>query len=272
MPLGKTEKLEIQQRNLGALAKSPGGFQFIDTFFPYTSGKIGSYYVESTAIENNGMAYRKAIIDMTRQIKSNIAPEILKKSIIAGGETRDWDFSNPVAVFLGIPHLKVYKNGKTKGAHPSTIKDKRIIWVADLNNEGTSPRDYWVPAINDLGGKMEDIYFFVDRLENGVEVMKDLGLKSNAVIPLDKNAWNYLKQEGVVNEEIYGQLTERLKDDNAWAIKMLRSDAGLERLANLIHDPKTRDKGIKILDVGYPEIKEELKSQLSKKHEIGWRN
>ena len=49
-------------------------------------------------------------------------------------------------------------------------------------------------------------------MEKGTEVMKELGLNSHALVPLDKHAWDYLQQEGVLNQEIYNNLRQRMED------------------------------------------------------------
>lgn len=65
---------EVQKRNLLALAKSPGGFQFTKNFFPYASGEIGPYYVQSAAIMTDGAAYKQAVMDMAALVKNTLDP------------------------------------------------------------------------------------------------------------------------------------------------------------------------------------------------------
>src|SRR3989344_1798195 len=112
--------------------------------------------------------YSRAVRGIIKLMRS-VVPDF-SYNIISGGESRDWIFSNPAAYELGKPHLTIYKDKKMIGAD---VKGKRVIHVADLNNEGSSPRDIWVPAIRDADGKIEDIFFFVDRMEDGVGVMKE---------------------------------------------------------------------------------------------------
>jgi orotate phosphoribosyltransferase len=186
---------EVQKRNLLALARSQGGFQFSRTFFPYTSSKIGPYYVQSAAIMTNGEVYAAACKDMVQMIKDAL-PGF--KGVISGGESRDWCFSGPVATALGLPHTMIYKTDETGQCKVigASMKDRDVAHVADLSNEGSSPRDMWIPTIIKAGGKISDIFFYVDRLEEGVQVMKDLGLNSHAIIPLDEYAWQVCKTAG----------------------------------------------------------------------------
>ena len=245
----------MQERNLSALVRNKG-FQFTDVFFPYTSGQIGPYYVQSVVVENNGEDYKTAIKSMCHLAKDINAEPF---EAISGGESRDWDFSNPVAYELAKPHAKIYKDGKIMGAE---IKGKTVLHVADLNNEGSSPRDLWVPAIKKAGGTIKRIIFYVDRLEDGVGVMKELGLESHAVVPLDAHAWDYLLKQGVVTKEIYSSLMKRMENKDAWATDMLRSPKGLEKLAEMLNNPKEEKKAMNILDIGYPDLKNELADKL----------
>lgn len=250
--MDKERKRKIQERNLDALAKN-GAFQFTPTFFPYTSGEIGPYYVQSAAILKNGRDYCQACEDMKDLLTWNLNAGTV--DVISGGESRDWIFSFPLAAQMGLPHAMLYKNGKSLGADMS---GRKVVHVADLNNEGSSPRDKWVPAIQEAGGEIDHILFYVDRLEDGVQTMKDLGLQSHSVVPLDEHAWEYLQKNGVVSPEVYRQLTSRAKDKDAWAQDMLRSDEGRKTLASLFGEPKTNAKARNILDNGYSEMRDEL--------------
>lgn len=262
-------KEAIQERGLDILSKHKGGFQFTNTFFSYTSAEIGPYYVQSGVVQNDGKDYVTAVNDMASLIEDAVGTERLSKAVISGGETRDWIFSGPVAYKLGLPHLMLYKDGKSVGAD---IKGKEAIHAADLNNEGSSPRDLWIPAINKAGGRITDIFFYVDRMEEGVHVMKELGLNSYAAVPLDDHAWEYLQKIGVVSSEVYQNLMARGKtkeERGAWARAMLRTDAGLETLAALAASQKTAEKAKKILDKGYPDMKAELVDRLVTKYGKG---
>ena len=56
---------EVQQKHLEILVRN-GGFQFTDSFFPYTSGQIGPYYVQSAVVMNNGKDYAEGENDFAR--------------------------------------------------------------------------------------------------------------------------------------------------------------------------------------------------------------
>lgn len=265
------DRKSMQERGLNVLARHKGGFQFTNTFFPYTSGEIGPYYVQSGVVQNDGHDYNGAIDDMSELVRSAVGEKRVGGIIISGGETRDWIFSLPVALKLYRPHVMLYNDGKMVGAS-GEIKGREVVHVADLNNEGSSPRDKWVPIIKKAEGTIRDIFFYVDRMEGGVDVVKDLGLNSHAVVPLDEHAWDYLQKTGVVSAEVYRNLMARGKsqaDRDEWAEAMLKSRAGQSELVKLFDNEKSREKVRKILSHGYAYLKSELLDVLKRESRSG---
>jgi orotate phosphoribosyltransferase len=228
---------QLQRENLDILVKN-GGFKFTNTFFLYTSGEIGPYFINSEVVMKDGLSYRTAINSLVKLIK-NIEPQ---PEVISCGESRDWCFGPNVATTLGLPCTMIYKDGKVIGA---SMQNRLVLHVADLNNEGSSPKDKWIPTIREAGGRIEDIVFYVDRFEDGVKVMQELKLRSYAVVPLDQEAWDYLSH--FLNTGVTPQILEQLKNrmemgkDN-WALQMLGSEAGKKRWAELYKDERTKVK------------------------------
>jgi hypothetical protein len=50
---------------------------------------------------------------------------------------------------------------------------------------------------------------------------------------------------------------------DAWAKSMLRSDAGFTTFRDIYNNPKTRPKAEKILNEGYPDLKDEILERLA---------
>ncbi|MFA5857422.1 MAG: hypothetical protein WC867_08730 [Candidatus Pacearchaeota archaeon] len=260
--MNEFERRGIQEANLEALARNKA-FKFTNTFFPYTSGEIGPYYINSEAIMKNPSDFKLAIecyADLVSYVMRTV-----DDYTIAGGESRDWIFSNALIKEIGKPAIMIYKDKKIIPFSDEEIKGRTFVITSDLNNEGSSPRDKWVPAIRERGGIVKNALFYIDRLEGGIEVMKDLELYSDSVVPLNIFAWKYLQKTGVIDEPIYRNLRNRGKtkeERDAWAIKMLRSNVGIATLGSLLMNPKTQEKGINIINKGYPEIKDELSNRL----------
>jgi len=242
--------ISMQETNLRNLLNT-GAFRFVDErtpWFPYTSGQVGPYYVQSTTVEKDGLAYATAIQSLVRLIQA----EAGAFDAISGGETRDWDFSNPVAIALRKPHLKMYKDGKVLGAD---IAGKTFLHVADLNNEGSSVRDYWKPIIEQGGGRLAGVVSFVDRMEDGFTVLKELGIRLFCVVPLDARAWGIARETGHVSAALYAELVARLDNRNAWAERALLSHPDYFRRFH--QDPKTHAKAAGIINT-YPRISADL--------------
>jgi orotate phosphoribosyltransferase len=235
---------DLQRANLAILARN-GGFEFTKTFVTYTSDEIGNYYVHSENALCNGADYRTAVDSLVSITRNNV----VEPDGVTCGESRDWCFGPSVAYALRLPCTMIYKNGKTIAAK---MKGKRLVHVADLNNEGSSPKKLWVPSIRGAGGTVEDIVFYVDRLEDGVKAMQDLGLRSHSVVPLDEEAWKYLATlpESGVTPEILDQLSARTRiGKDLWAFQMLMSEPGRQRWLELFRDDKTQMKAIRVADL-----------------------
>ncbi len=247
-------RAELQEINLNNLLKT-GAFQFANEstpWFPYTSGQIGPYYVQTITVEKNGRTYATAIESFARFVES----EIPGFDAISGGETRDWDFSNPLAVALRKPHVKLYKEREPLGA---AMKGKSILHVSDLNNEGSSVRDFWMPAIEKHGGRMIGLVSFVDRMEDGFFMLRELGLPVMSIVPLDERAWNIALDGGYVSAETHRSLVERMKNRRDWAVRTLLQYP--DRFKSLFDNPLTRSKAQKIMST-YPEIQANLKRMI----------
>jgi len=247
----KKDKIGLQKSNLRNLTKT-GAFRFIDDrtpWFPYTSGQVGPYYIQSVSVEKDGAKYAHAVRSLIELIRS----EIGSFDVISGGETRDWDFSNPVAALMRKPHAKIYKDGRLIGAG---VKGKKVLHVADLNNEGSSMRDYWKPIIEKNNGSLIGIVSFVDRMEDGFLLFKKMALPCFSVVPLDKTAWDIILSEGYISKGVHKQLVARMRGREKWAINAL---LGNPVYFGQFHDAEaTRAKALKIMKA-YPKIKRRLK-------------
>jgi orotate phosphoribosyltransferase len=245
-------RLEAQKINLLNLVKH-GEIAFSDTWYPYTSGEVGPYYIQSVGIERDGRDYQFAIDSLVRLILEQTREWGQAFHAISGGESRDWDFSNPVAYALRLPHLKLYETRAPLGAR---IADTKFVHVADLNNEGSSMRDKWVPQIRNAGGSVTGAFFFVDRQEAGVAVMKELGIPNDSVVPMNQYSWQVLRERAIVSDSLYRSLNERSEDRHAWGVRALREHP--EQLISILQNPATRAKGEKILNKGYPDVRHEI--------------
>jgi orotate phosphoribosyltransferase len=260
MAINESARLSLQQTALEALHRN-NGLKFDPIWLPYTSGEVGPYYIQSLAVADDGDDYATAIESLSDIVEHKLEEWGISPDAISGGESRDWDFSNPVAYDLALPHVKLYERRPAVG----TIDGRRFAHVADLNNEGSSMREKWVPQIRDGGGSIAAAFFYVDRRENGVAVLDELGIPNDAVVRMDANAWQFLLDEQIIDPVIYRSLMERNEDRHVWARRMLRAHP--EPLVTLLQskNPKDIEKGTKILTTGYPDMRDELVALMKEK-------
>ena len=110
--------------------------------------------------------------------------------------------------------------------------------------------------IKKSGGTIVGAVFWFDRLEDGVEVMEKLNIPYHSATSLDEYAWDYLVKNKTISRDFYNQVRKRMEDKDAWARNMLSSEKGTKEFMEVMkRDP---ERAQKILDVGYPEIKDEL--------------
>ena len=107
-------------------------------------------------------------------------------------------------------------------------------------------------------------------MEDGVQVMTDSGLRSHAVVPLDKVAWSYLRANGIIPLKIYGSLMRRMEDKDSWAREMIRSDEGFKRLMGLVITPSDFPKIRKVIFEGYPDLRNEIRDRMIREYGGSW--
>lgn len=148
--------------------------------------------------------YKNVIDTMIDSIKSNI--NIDEIDYVSGGERRDWFFSNIVSHLLNKPHISIYKdlsafvsdsNFETTNKL-NNINNKKVLHVADLVTVASSYIRAWIPAIENLGGKMCWSCVVVDRMQGGTEKIKEHGILPLSLVQVDKTLFEKAVQIGVI--------------------------------------------------------------------------
>jgi hypothetical protein len=153
---------------------------------------------------------------------------------VSGGQRRDWLFSGPVALKLGIPHVSLYKEGQIEIVNPSgavedyPINSFYVVHLVDLITEGSSvytktkdrQEKGWVPMIRNAGAVINDLIAVVTRRQGGEETLKEQGVTVHPFVAIDEA---FLMQ--------YSKNPERavayLKDPKAWSEAYLRENGAL---------------------------------------------
>lgn len=148
--------------------------------------------------------YKNVIDTMIDSIKSNI--DIDEIDYVSGGERRDWFFSNIVSHLLNKPYISIYKdlsafvsdsNFETTNKL-NNINNKKVLHVADLVTVASSYIRAWIPAIENLGGKMCWSCVVVDRMQGGTEKIKEHGILPLSLVQVDKTLFEKAVQMGVI--------------------------------------------------------------------------
>ena len=154
---------------------------------------------------NENKIYQDVINHMKDYIEKNI--DISEVDFISGGERRDWFFSNILAYLLNKPHITIYKDlssvisdsnfNETKESY--NIEGKKVLHVADLITVASSYLRAWIPAIENLGGKILWSCVVVDRMQGGEEKLSEKGIKSLSLVKVDNNLFKKAFDMGIIN-------------------------------------------------------------------------
>jgi len=208
-------------------------FKDLDEPVILTSGELGIYYINTEKLAQDGGEFEKfgdnsaamiqhairmtqshptfseAIDILTRKVMGlayNAMAELSDKGgrvFISGGQRRDWLFSGPVAVKLGLPHVSIYKDERIEILDPKTLKadgltkamsiyDKHVaIHVADLLTEasscyrleGNTPKG-WVPALRRNNIEVKDLVSVVTRLQGGERNLAHQGVFADSLVAI----------------------------------------------------------------------------------------
>lgn len=162
--------------------------------------------------------YRTTIDKLVEYIENNFQLNLI--DYISGGERRDWYFSILVANFLGKPHVTIFKDlttvfSTTDFEETTTIQSlpgKRFFHVADLLNTAVSFERNWVPAINNLGSKINWALFVVDRNQSGDKNILELGVQPYSLLSLNEDLLNIAVKNDIITPDQKAMLIQYMKD------------------------------------------------------------
>lgn len=260
------------------------------SLFWYTSGKLGPFYINThflygseedansllsqidalasdrpalTAMLVNETAamYRKN--DIFRSVCDALVKVIQAKNapfdVISGGERRDWFFSVMCAALLNKPHLTIYKNMETSlildGRYEEikTLSGARCLHIADLVTEASSYERAWLPAVTALGGTLPMTVVVVDRKQGGAELLKRLGVETDALTGIDNSLFALAAETGRITKRQYDLLVSYMKDPAASVREFLGANPDFMKNA-LAGDEKTAMRARLCIEKGFYSI------------------
>lgn len=162
--------------------------------------------------------YQDVINQMKIFIENNI--NIDEIDYISGGERRDWYFSNIIANLLNKPHITIFKDLSTivssydfsNTYELTSLKNKKVLHIADLLNQASSYIRAWVPAIEKLDGKIVWSMVAVDRMQGGKQKLENLGINSLAMVEIKPELFIQIHNMGIINDSQLKMLNDFYKN------------------------------------------------------------
>ena len=197
--------------------------------------------------------YKNVINTMKSYIEENI--DVSEIDYISGGERRDWFFSNIIAYLLNKPHISIYKDLSTvvsdskfeQTAKIQNINGKKVLHIADLITVASSYIRAWIPAIENLGGKIEWSCVVVDRMQGGKEKLAEKNVKSLSLVNVDSNLFKQALDMRIINETQKEMLEGFFKNPDATMKQFLIDHP--EFLENALNsDEKTKKRAQLLVD------------------------
>ena len=167
----------------------------------------------------NSNAIFKTVVDSLIEHIKNIL-DVNEIEYISGGERRDWLFSMIVAYLLKKPHITIYKDVTAvessydfeQNSMQANFNSDKILHVADLLTVASSFVRAWIPAVQNLGGKLKWALVIVDRNQGGPEVLAEHDVKALSLFKVDEHFFDKALKLGKINEEQLKLLKEYTSD------------------------------------------------------------
>ena len=197
--------------------------------------------------------YKNSINAMVNFIKQNV--DLSSIDYISGGERRDWYFTNIIAYLLGKPHITIFKDLSTlisdsnfeETKKLTSLEGKKVLHIVDLVTVASSYIRFWIPAIKSLGAEICYSFAFVDRNQGGKEIIEEAGIKSFALVTVDKAMFEKALDLNVINKTQFDMLVGFLDDSyNTMRNFLLAHPEFLENALN--SDEKTKSRAKSLID------------------------
>jgi orotate phosphoribosyltransferase len=256
--------------------------------FWYTSGTIGPYYINTHYLYGgeekanellktidgckddkfkcpavvSGLAKENYLKDPVYTIVINKMLELIRDNVdlsrvdyISGGERRDWFFSLIASELLDKPHLTIYKDlsavvfYKGKAGEANRLEGSKVLHIADLITEASSFERAWIPAVNNIGGRMLWSAAVVDRRQGGEELLKKYGVELLTMVSIDEAFFKKAFGKGLISK---GQLEMLLKytKNPVMAMKEFLQQNPKFMEESLNADEKTRERARLCIEKG----------------------
>lgn len=234
--------------------------------FVLTSGRISLFYFNMGTFQNYPKEWAEAVKDYAYLVKETVG----EVDRIAGGLVKDVVFSIPVAQQLGIPHTIIRKEKKQFGLGdrfvPPLREGEKVAIVSDLLTTGKSALS-WIEAVREAKGIVTHQFNYFDRREGGIERIQQETANNpvplSSVVQLDDHFFDVAHEKGYLSKEEFDHIQEFLQNPHQWALDHLRQHPEiLEQHVGVENGQLTERRGVDMVTMIYPELKEELGPRL----------
>jgi len=212
--------------------------------------RTGSNYLEDAC-------YRLVIDSIAELVRRRIDGDSFQ--IVSGGERRDWFFSIAVARRLDKRILLLFKDRRAfvleenaAGANParevSDLKGAAVLHVADLVTEASSYVRSWIPAIEQLGGRLQWAVNIVDRGQGAEEVLARQGVKAFHLIGIDSSFFEMLRKEGQIGDQEAELLEAYHRNPSESMKRLLQTEPDIVRRALSSSNAKVRNRAQMLIE------------------------
>ena len=195
-----------------------GAYTDLDQPVILTSGELGIYYINTEKLLQDDGEFKKYgdnsvgmiihaitmrvinddtfgdVIEILAKKAEELLPSDVRKLAISGGQRRDWLFSGPVADWLDLPHISLYKDGKVELVYNNSQQVEQnpdltgfySVHVSDLMTTASSLYEGWIPNLRSRDVEVNDSVVVVDRLQGGADRIAELGLDSHCKVSIDE--------------------------------------------------------------------------------------
>jgi orotate phosphoribosyltransferase len=156
------EKTSSVKKQIISILEKTGALKFGE--FTLASGAKSNYYIDLRILPNFPGDFNQIVTFATEYIKENCWPIEGVVAIPLAGIP----FGVMIAQKLGLPYYILRKEPKKHGLKKllegSLTKDQRILLIDDLISSGYS-KVKAIEALRDEGGKVDNLFVFIDRSE-----------------------------------------------------------------------------------------------------------
>ena len=162
-------------------------------FIPQITERVISFY--------NTNSLFKRIIDDFFSIISSI-PQFNECDFISGGERRDWFFSPIIAHLSNKKLLYIYKDLSIYSVDKQffDINNSLVCHICDLITQASSHKRAWIPAINNIKGKLHFNASIIDRDEGGRGYLEHSGINNFSAVIIDNDFLERVKSNNLIDD------------------------------------------------------------------------